>query len=730
MSEDEDTIGSSIASIASNTPSIKERLDKSSHGWYEVSSPPGSTRQRMMSIDFPGYGSYDVRATPQRTEMDSIVTSMDTDERERHLLGELEATAIAGNDILSSTFYVSGLVTLAAGKMAPVCLLLVGFVLYLFRGIYHETITALPVNGGTYSLLLNCTSKQIASVAAVLNIIAYITTGTVSGLDAISYLKTAIPNADIDHQNGTILLLLFFCILTNCGMKESATFAKVIFLIHLATLSTLTVVGTIYMYQQPTLLFENWQTPYPSISFNIVEEADIRQGTMATAILFGYASAMLGVSGFETSAQFVEEQAPGVFPKTLRNMWAGVMFFNPILSLISFACLPVSTIVMNKETVLAKSAEVLGYWIQEKLHIPAVVNMGQICSTILSIDAFIVLAAAVLTSFIGINGLIRRMSMDRCLPQVLLTQNPWTGTDSYILVGFFALCVSQVVVLKCNVAALGGVYCFSFLSVMMIFAIGNIMLKIRRPSLPREISVPWIQAFAGLFSILAAFLGNVFEKADLLQYFFVYCIIIGFLVFIMFQQVRITRFLYKMLLPRSLKESLKRTHSELTLFDLESLPGTNHSLRMETEESTLVTASSNGSDRNTCRDALASALKEIKDVPFVFFCKHDDLPLMNKVILYIKRNEQTSKIIIVHCAKGGSTDTDMLAEHVKLLDLLYPKIKISLLVIDSLFAPSTVEWTSQRLSVPMNAMFISCPDENFSMKVAQLRGMRIVTSYQ
>lgn len=44
------------------------------------------------------------------------------------------------------------------------------------------------------------------------------------------------------------------------------------------------------------------------------------EGTWLTAILFGVSSAMLGVSGFESSSQFVEEQAKGVFVKTLRNM--------------------------------------------------------------------------------------------------------------------------------------------------------------------------------------------------------------------------------------------------------------------------------------------------------------------------------------------------------------------------------------------------------------------------
>ena len=39
------------------------------------------------------------------------------------------------------------------------------------------------------------------------------------------------------------------------------------------------------------------------------------------AIFFGYSSALLGISGFESSSNYVENQKPGVFPKTLRNMW-------------------------------------------------------------------------------------------------------------------------------------------------------------------------------------------------------------------------------------------------------------------------------------------------------------------------------------------------------------------------------------------------------------------------
>jgi hypothetical protein len=41
---------------------------------------------------------------------------------------------------------------------------------------------------------------------------------------------------------------------------------------------------------------------------------------------------MLGISGFESSANFVEEQQPHVFPKTLRNMWIVVSIVNPLLA--------------------------------------------------------------------------------------------------------------------------------------------------------------------------------------------------------------------------------------------------------------------------------------------------------------------------------------------------------------------------------------------------------------
>lgn len=39
---------------------------------------------------------------------------------------------------------------------------------------------------------------------------------------------------------------------------------------------------------------------------------------------------------------------------------------------------------------------------------------------VVAVDAFIVLSGATLTSFIGVQGLIGRMSLDKCLPEFLM----------------------------------------------------------------------------------------------------------------------------------------------------------------------------------------------------------------------------------------------------------------------------------------------------------------------
>ena len=88
-----------------------------------------------------------------------------------------------------------------------------------------------------------------------------------------------------------------------------------------------------------------------------------------------------------------------------------------------------------------------------------------------------VLSGAVLTSFVGVSGLIKCMALDRIWPQFSRKKNCW-GASYIILTIFFALCVSILAITQGELETLAGVYTTSFLAVMAFFVIGNFLLKV------------------------------------------------------------------------------------------------------------------------------------------------------------------------------------------------------------------------------------------------------------
>ena len=72
------------------------------------------------------------------------------------------------------------------------------------------------------------------------------------------------------------------------------------------------------------------------------------------------------------------------------------------------------------------------------------------------VDAVAVLSGAVLTSFVGVTGLVHRMSLDQCFPRFLLKANR-RGTFHRIIIGFFLLCSSILLLTGGNLLNLAGV---------------------------------------------------------------------------------------------------------------------------------------------------------------------------------------------------------------------------------------------------------------------------------
>jgi len=104
--------------------------------------------------------------------------------------------------------------------------------------------------------------------------------------------------SDLNIITATIGVLAFFAILNLIGITESAVIALCIFIIHMLTLTVLSVACIYFVFKNPSLPKLNWSIPDSKGLFH--------------ALFFGFAVAMLGISGFESSANFIEEQQMGV----------------------------------------------------------------------------------------------------------------------------------------------------------------------------------------------------------------------------------------------------------------------------------------------------------------------------------------------------------------------------------------------------------------------------------
>jgi len=583
----------------------------------------------------------------------------------RHgVLGQLAATAICGNDITSSCLYVSALSILAAGSLAPVALLIVAAVLFLFRSIYAEVVGALPLNGGAYNALLNTTSKGRASLAACLTILSYMATAVISAYEAMGYAHSLWDGLPIIPA--TIVLLAIFMVLTILGITESAIVAIVIFITHLTTLTLLLAVGGWYLTSHGTATFD------ANISLELPASTG---GSWTRALFFGFAAAMLGISGFESSANFVEEQKEGVFPKTLRNMWIAVSIFNPLMALLAISLVPIADVGPNKEHLLAHMGELCG---------------GNWLKVIVSIDATLVLSGAVLTTYVGVNGLVRRMTLDRCLPQLLLKTNR-RGTTHRIIIGFFALAVSVLLITKGDVERLAGVYALSFLAVMALFGLGNVLLKVKRTRLPRPVQASWPGVFIAIAAALAGLVGNATSDPE-----------DGYL------NVRIflTYFIPSVLVIAAMLNRIQLLKALLFVVRIVS------------------TTISGFMNRIT--NTIRSKIDEINSQQMVFFTRGDNIANLNNAMLYVQKNEHTNRIKLVTVVQKLEDVPPKLHEEIDFLDKAYPDIDIEFVVLEGTFGPELIQKLSLEWNIPTNLMFIGSHGGRFRYDQAMLGGVRLI----
>ena len=684
----------------------------------------------------------DSTASAQKSAVSPSEAAAHAAEQQSHTLGEFASTAICGNDITSSCLYVSALAIGAAGQLAPITLALVAGLLFLFRRIYAEVVGALPLNGGAYNALLNTTSKARATVAACLTILSYMATAVISAGEAMHYLSYVwdglLPSFPLPVIPATILLIGVFTVLTIAGISESSRVAIAIFVTHLGTLTLLALVAICYVLffsdKGMQTFKDNWNSDL-AISEEINEgghfensaatESAEDDGTssprtgdapsevtatantshrtqpwwknllygkshndhgkryrqkrigLGSALFFGFAVALLGISGFESSSNFVEEQAQGVFPKTLRNMWIAVTVFNPLMALLALALVPIAETQQHYQTFLlaemGKRAAGGG-------------SMGTLFAAVISINAFMVLSGAVLTSFVGVNGLVRRMTLDRCLPQALLKTNS-RGTTHRILIMFFVMCVSVLLITQGDIGALAGVYTISFLTVMTLFAVGNVLLKIKRANLPRPTTAPWASVCLAIVGVVLGLVGNAVRNPDYLIVFLYYFVPTMLVVAVM---------LYRIPLLKACLTIVRAVASSLI-----------------------------GPLNNTARFVRAK-IAEINSQQVVFFTRGDNVANLNNAMIYVMENEDTNRIKVVTVVDESQEAPPKLKDDLRFLDEAYPQIDVEFVVLKGKFGPELIQQLSHEWHVPTNLMFIGSPGGRLPYGLEELGGVRLI----
>ncbi len=569
-------------------------------------------------------------------------------------LGTAASTAICGNDIMSSVLYVSGIAIGVSGVYAPAILLFIGLVLLLYKGVYREVVEALPINGGAYNALLNGTTKDVAATAGVLTILSYVATCVISGKTAVEYLHTVV---EIPVIPITIGVLAVFAMLVISGVRDSAKVAMGIFFFHLLVLVAFVILGGWYIFNHPT---------YFALNVDLTKGL-LMDKTLLMLLFLGFSSSLLGVSGFESSANFVEEQEKGVFKKTLRNMLLGVVIFNPLVAFICLGLSPIPDIKAFSDFLLAGEAKIVG---------------GSIFQYVVVFDAFLVLCGAVLTSFIGVSGLMNRMALDEALPLWFAKVNK-KGSFPRIITSFFVLCVSILILTNGQLSSLAGVYAISFLAVMSMFAIGNIILKVTRSDLKRFYSFPIVFVVLAFTATFLGLIGNIVLDIKNLFFFLMYFVPVFLFVRAYIYRDYIVAFFTKITIDRPL------LHQIINLIF-----------------------------RNI-----------VKGKYILFIHKADRL---FNTLTYINNNEAGRHVLILHCKDANDAMNKTVWEELQTLVPILPKagvfshLKLDLEQIEGEFSPEIIHAASKKYNVPKNRIFIGTIHHHHKFAYEDLGGVRII----
>jgi len=364
-------------------------------------------------------------------------------------LHQLEATALSGNDPLSSILYIPALTIAFAGKHAWISILIIGIMFLLYKVMYTNVSSHYLFNGGVYNISFLNFSKLISKLIAIISLLTFLLLTTISLNEASRYLMEIIPGGSPTFYSIGLISIIF--ILSLIGAKITSKFSVLILIVFSLSLLIILIFGILFLFKNGLgTLLSNFNSPFT-------------QSSPAHAIVLGFTGGIFAISGLESASNYVEQQKKNIYKKVFNNIW--LLYIIPNLIMI-FLILSIVKIPDLQS----------GYYYNTLISHLADLTVGGNFTSFIKISSFLVLFGAAISSFFGAVNLFYRLIQDRAIPYFSTNKKLNTAIISLI---FYVLSISLLFSIKGNVMNIISLFTLSFLLLLLIFSINFIIFHFK-----------------------------------------------------------------------------------------------------------------------------------------------------------------------------------------------------------------------------------------------------------
>ncbi|RDB17279.1 hypothetical protein Hypma_001728 [Hypsizygus marmoreus] len=461
---------------------------------------------------------------------------------------------------------------------------------------------------------------------------------------------------------GAVLVLAIFTLVSLAGVKESARLALVVLCFHIATMVVLIICSIVHLSKT-------------GIS-QLRENWEVGQAPSASAvareIFNGFCLGMLGLTGFECAPSYVGRIKRGQFPNVLRNLHYPAIVLNGVIMILVLAVVPLNVILQGANVLSVLAQLAAGRWLR----------------TLIVIDAIIVLCGGVLTGIMSACELLEQMALHRVLPKLFLNALPHTQAPYLSVLSFIGFCGILYASASADLNVISQMFSLVWLTVMSLFPISLLLLKFNRGRLPRDSRTPLLVIILALCVSVVVFAGNIAVNPATAGYFAAYFLGIVLVFTATQNKIHLLRWVYW-------------TYDQYPALHVWKFT-------------------------KTWGRKLIDLMTSLKRQPVCILVRTDEINHLFHMILYVQKNEETSRVEMVFFNEGEEGIPSELEANAKILDEAFPEITLDLIIVNGAFEPMNVIALAHRLQIPTSLMFMTCPGQHFPYSIAEF-GTRIIS---